>query len=523
MKNTAMSSAMAATFLMVIALFGIPSAAMGQNTSQHWIYGAVTTPDGQPLPGVTMQFSGGLPAQVTDPNGKYSVPAAADLDQYTVTPSKAGYEFASKQKAALILLDHAEVNFVATASKSTAVLAPESAGAAALASPAVAATKATVAYVTAPPPPAAPTVFAAALAATNQPPGGSTGIVSKVSKPSISPYSMSTTTPVTVYITCSTAGATIRYTTNGVAPTSISTIYRSPFTLSSSATVLAKAFKSGMKDSDVASASYQIVRKVATPVISPGTTNFSSYVMVTMTCATGGATIRYTTNGATPTASSPIYTVPIKVLKTTTVKACAFRSGMTNSDVVSATYTVPSKYITFPRSYHPSLRNPVSAQNLFNQGTAVLLKDDDGDGNGDVNDDVPLSVRIYVPNAAKATFPNQASSSFPASERYNYTLPIYNDVPNSTVAIQILAAKFAVVKQVNSLPGRNGVTAPSLNRASMILAPTALPVTSVHEWGHLCGLPDYYGAGDKLRIMYGIGISGRCEINVSQRAAMLAY
>jgi hypothetical protein len=343
-----------------------------------------------------------------------------------------------------------------------------------------------------------------------------------VATPMISPGSSTFTNSVTVTMTCSTAGATIRYTTNGSTPTSSSPTYAYPFTLTSSATVNAKAFKTGMADSNVATVSYQVVQKVATPIISPGSMNFTSYVTVAMRCATSGATIRYTTNGADPTASSAIYSAPFKVLKTTTLKARAFKSGMTDSLVTSATYTVPVKYVTLSRSYHPSLKTPVSAQNLFIQGAALLLKDNDGDGNGDVYDDVSLDVRFYIPNAIKTTFPNQSASTFPAAERYDYTLPKYNDVPNSTVAIQILAARFAVVKQVNTLPGWYGVTT-SNNRASMILVQKAPVMVGVHEWGHLCGLPDYYNTADKMRIMYGYGNSVSCEINTSERAAMSAY
>jgi len=85
-----------------------------------------------------------------------------------------------------------------------------------------------------------------------------TGSTATVATPFITPGSMSTTNPVTVSINCSTSGATIRYTTTGSEPTSSSTVYVGSFTLSSSATVKARAFKSGMADSQVTTASYTI-------------------------------------------------------------------------------------------------------------------------------------------------------------------------------------------------------------------------------------------------------------------------
>jgi len=556
MKNTTLSSTMAATFLMaVMALFAVPPTAFGQNTTNYWVFGMVTTQDGKPLPGVTLQFSGGLPTQVTDQNGIYMVSTPVGLDLYTVTPSRTGYEFVSNQNPAVILVDNAEVNFVATASKSS--------GATPATSSVVTVKKASVANVTGASTASGSKTSVATPATANQlsaevktaavavevgttissnnavvsgisgtkdsqkfykitvPSGqsqltisisGGTGdcdlyvkygsvpsktswnyrpylignnetvtvsnptsgdwyimlygdtaysgvtlqaaftAPSAVAKPSINPLSASTTKPVAVTITCLTSGATIRYTTNGSVPTSLSPIYQTAFTLSSSATVMARAFRSGMVNSDVATATYQIKLPVATPILSPGSTSFTSIVTVTMLCATSGVTIRYTTNGADPTSSSAIYTAPIKLLKTMTLKARAFKSGMTDSAVASATYTVPVKYITFTRSYSPRLASPVSAQNLFTGGAALLLRDDDGDGNGDVNDDVSLDVRFYVPNAIKATFPNQSASTFPVAEQYDYTDPKYNDVTNASVAFQLIAARFANVSRLTPCP-----------------------------------------------------------------------
>ena len=83
--------------------------------------------------------------------------------------------------------------------------------------------------------------------------------LAQVATPVINPGGQSSTSPITVTISCSTSGATIRYTTNGNDPTSSSAIYPGAFTLSTSTTVKARAFKSGMTDSAVATTSYAIV------------------------------------------------------------------------------------------------------------------------------------------------------------------------------------------------------------------------------------------------------------------------
>ena len=60
----------------------------------------------------------------------------------------------------------------------------------------------------------------------------------------------------TATISCSTSGATIYYTTNGNTPTTSSTQYSSPITLSGACTTKAIAVKSGMNNSSVASQPY---------------------------------------------------------------------------------------------------------------------------------------------------------------------------------------------------------------------------------------------------------------------------
>jgi carbohydrate binding protein with CBM56 domain/chitobiase/beta-hexosaminidase-like protein len=79
---------------------------------------------------------------------------------------------------------------------------------------------------------------------------------------------------------------------------------------------------------------------VAAPTFSPPGGTYSSAQTVTISSATSGATIRYTVDGSTPTASSPLYSGPISVPNSRTVNAIALKSGSTTSPVSSASYTI---------------------------------------------------------------------------------------------------------------------------------------------------------------------------------------
>jgi len=55
-----------------------------------------------------------------------------------------------------------------------------------------------------------------------------------------------------------------------------------------------------------------------------------------------GVTIRYTTDGSIPTASSPVYSGPITVVNTTIIKAYAVKEGFVDSNIVTAIYYIAS-------------------------------------------------------------------------------------------------------------------------------------------------------------------------------------
>jgi hypothetical protein len=83
--------------------------------------------------------------------------------------------------------------------------------------------------------------------------------------------------------------------------------------------------------------------QTASPVFSPAGGSFVGSVNVSITSATTGATIRYTLDGSTPsTTSGVIYTTPVMINASSTLKAIAYASGSTASTVTTANYTITS-------------------------------------------------------------------------------------------------------------------------------------------------------------------------------------
>ncbi len=175
-----------------------------------------------------------------------------------------------------------------------------------------------------------------------------TGIVSN---PGITPSSGYYTTGVTVTLSSTTTGATIRYTTNGANPSrSVGTVYSSPFIINSSGTVKAMAYIPAWEassDSTISTTTYTITGYCAAPSFSVSSGYYDTARSVTLTCSTGGSVIKYTTNGTTPSRSNgSIYSPAIDISSTTTLRAVAYvPAWQTSSDSSGErTYMISGSY-----------------------------------------------------------------------------------------------------------------------------------------------------------------------------------
>jgi hypothetical protein len=153
-----------------------------------------------------------------------------------------------------------------------------------------------------------------------------------------------------ITISDATPGAAIYYTVTGVTPTVYSTQYTSPVNVNRAMTLKAIAVVSG-SSSAVAAATYSFVEAGA-PTFSEGTGTYQGGQTVTISDPTPGAKIYITVTGVTPTIYSQLYTGPVSVLGSMTLKAVAAVPGGPAGAVSTASYLIvpPSNPVQTPNS-----------------------------------------------------------------------------------------------------------------------------------------------------------------------------
>ncbi len=186
------------------------------------------------------------------------------------------------------------------------------------------------------------------------------------------------TNPQTVTVTDQTnpAGAVMRYTIDGSDPTEASSIYSGAFTVNRGETLnlRVRAFAANWLPSVIYSGSYTVTGQVslATPVFTPAAGVYTSIQYVTLNTNSDpvGATLRYTTDGSEPTATSPIYTAAIPVTSQT-IKVKAFKTDWLPSVTYEASYTVTGQVTISAPVFSPAAGIYQTAQNVSVSGVVT--------------------------------------------------------------------------------------------------------------------------------------------------------
>jgi MYXO-CTERM domain-containing protein len=185
--------------------------------------------------------------------------------------------------------------------------------------------------------------------------------------PTFSPVAGTYTSGQFVTISTTTSSASIAYTLDGTTPTESGGVvtngmlYSGPIPVGTNLTINAIAFgtmPNPFLDSPVGSAAYVIndPTTVAQPTFSPGANTVLAGTVVTLNTTTTEASIIYTTDGSTPTESGGVVTngtlLPnngsITITAATTIKAIGFITGLSDSLLGTATYSILNTTVAAP-------------------------------------------------------------------------------------------------------------------------------------------------------------------------------
>ena len=162
--------------------------------------------------------------------------------------------------------------------------------------------------------------------------------------------------------------------------------------------------------------------QVETPTITVPDGAFLSTKMVTISCTTDGATVYYTTDGTEPTTSSTQYSAPFEISATTTVKAIAVKSGMTDSHIATETFTKETTYQGLAElTAITSTSNTTYYVNLTNAQVTYV------NGNNGFMEDATHGIYIY--NVEGLTLNTVYNGLF------QVTYQLYNSLPEIKTAI----------------------------------------------------------------------------------------
>ncbi|WP_109484330.1 chitobiase/beta-hexosaminidase C-terminal domain-containing protein [Occallatibacter savannae] len=198
--------------------------------------------------------------------------------------------------------------------------------------------------------------------------------------------------------------------------------------------------------------------QAATPSFSVQSGTFTTAQSVSISSATSGAAIYYTTDGSTPTASSHLYAGPVAVASSMTLKAIAVAQGYGNSAVAQASYDISAPAPTpAPAPTGPSIPSYARSQTEIQLLPNWRIKHDPGTSGTSVGSMILVSDPSLSGQAAKfyTTYTNSGG------ELYSVTYGNDTDSKNFVYDAEVWISSGSVVSNLemdNNQVMRNGDT-----------------------------------------------------------------
>lgn len=207
------------------------------------------------------------------------------------------------------------------------------------------------------------------------------------------------------------------------------------------------------------------------PAFAPAGGTYTSAQTVSLSTTTPGATIFYTTDGSTPSASSIQYLAPISVSASETIKAIASAANYQTSPVATAAYTI---------NYPPTIATQPASQTISSGSTATLT--------------------VAATSATQLTYqwysggsPNTANPISGATAS-TYTTPVLT----ATTPPVATFSYWVQVNNASAVPANSSTATVTVNALPVAAAPTFSPpggtYTSVQSVSLATTTPYPYGA-----------------------------
>ena len=200
----------------------------------------------------------------------------------------------------------------------------------------------------------------------------------------------------------------IYYTTDGTTPTTSSPVYSSPINISVTTTLKFFAKDLMGNSESVKTQTYTITYTIndttpPTTTASPTGGTYYSAQSVTLTCNDGSGSgcdkIYYTTDGTTPTTSSPVYSSPINISVTTTLKFFSTDLASNSETVKTQVYTID----TTPPTGTITINSGAASTNSVNVTLTLTCDDANGCSQMKFSNDVDNDPNYSTPEAYSAT------------------------------------------------------------------------------------------------------------------------
>ena len=242
--------------------------------------------------------------------------------------------------------------------------------------------------------------------------------------PVISPNGGSFSSTQSVTLNSSTPSASIYYTLDGSTPTPASTEYTGPITISTNTTLKAIASAPGYLQSSVSSAVFTFTTQTPAVTVAPAGGTYGSAQTVTLSDNDTNAKIYYTTDGSTPNASSTLYTAPISVTVSKTIKAIAIDPALQNSNVTTAAYVIQvgGNTINFSSGFSSTAGLQLNGSAVASNDTRLQLTDGGLSEAGSVFWNAPINIQAFT-----TTFQFQLSNA----QANGFTFTIQNVGPTA--------------------------------------------------------------------------------------------